>query len=72
MVLLVILVLNVYKPPGLTRHGWRKQQEERRKQQDLEFRRIGAAGATLQSDRHQATNGGLRALSAGSREGVKS
>lgn len=25
-VLLVILVLNVYKPPGLTRYGWRRQQ----------------------------------------------
>lgn len=46
MVLLVILVLNVYKPPGLTRHGWRKQQEERRKQQDPEFKRVSAAGAT--------------------------
>lgn len=29
MVLLVVLVLNVYKPPGLTPYGWRKQQEER-------------------------------------------
>lgn len=28
-VLLVITVLNVYKPRGLTRYGWRKQQEER-------------------------------------------
>jgi len=28
-VLLVILVLNVYKPRGMTRYGWRKQQEER-------------------------------------------
>ena len=27
IVLLVILVLNVYKPRGLTRYGWRKQQE---------------------------------------------
>jgi hypothetical protein len=25
-------VLNVYKPRGLTRYGWRKQQEQRRKQ----------------------------------------
>jgi hypothetical protein len=33
VVLLVVLVLNVYKPRGMTRHGWRKQQEERRKQQ---------------------------------------
>ncbi len=30
VVLLVILVLNVYKPRGMTRYGWRKQQEERR------------------------------------------
>jgi hypothetical protein len=29
-VLLVIQVLNVYKPRGLTRYGWRKQREERR------------------------------------------
>lgn len=29
-VLLVIQVMNVYKPQGLTRYGWRKQQEERR------------------------------------------
>jgi xanthine/uracil permease len=32
VVLLGILVLNVYKPPGMTRYGWRKQQEERRAQ----------------------------------------
>lgn len=29
VVLLLIQVLNVYKPQGLTPHGWRKQQEER-------------------------------------------
>lgn len=29
VVLLVITALNVYKPPGLTPYGWRKQQEER-------------------------------------------
>jgi hypothetical protein len=29
VVLLVVQVLNIYKPPGLTRYGWRKQQEER-------------------------------------------
>jgi hypothetical protein len=28
--LLVILVLNVYKPRGMTRYGWRKQDEQRR------------------------------------------
>jgi hypothetical protein len=31
VVLLVITVLNVYKPRGLTRYGWRKQQEQRRR-----------------------------------------
>lgn len=30
VVLLVIQVLNVYKPRGLTPYGWRKQQEERK------------------------------------------
>ena len=29
VVLLAIMALNVYKPRGLTRYGWRKQQEER-------------------------------------------
>jgi hypothetical protein len=32
VVLLVILVLNIYKPRGMTRYGWRKQQEQRREQ----------------------------------------
>jgi hypothetical protein len=32
IVLLVIVVLNVYKPRGMTRYGWRKQYEQRRKQ----------------------------------------
>lgn len=31
-VLLTTLVLSVFKPKGVTRHGWRKQQEQRRKQ----------------------------------------
>jgi hypothetical protein len=30
VVLLIVLVLNVFKPPGVTPYGWRKQQEERR------------------------------------------
>ncbi len=30
VVLLVILALNVYKPRGMTRYGWRKQDEQRR------------------------------------------
>jgi hypothetical protein len=28
LVLLLILVLNVYKPRGMTRYGWRKEQQE--------------------------------------------
>jgi hypothetical protein len=28
VVLLCIQVMNLYKPPGLTRYGWRKQQEQ--------------------------------------------
>jgi uncharacterized membrane protein len=34
VVLLVILVLNVYKPEGMTRYGWRKQQQERRNRRE--------------------------------------
>lgn len=30
-VLLFVQVLNIFKPPGLTRYGWRKQSEERRR-----------------------------------------
>jgi hypothetical protein len=30
-VLLVVQVLNVYKPPGLTPYGWQRQQEERKR-----------------------------------------
>jgi hypothetical protein len=33
VVLLVILVLNVYKPRGMTPYGWRKEQEQRRASQ---------------------------------------
>jgi hypothetical protein len=33
VVLLVVQVLNVYKPPGLTPYGWRKQQEERKRRE---------------------------------------
>ena len=29
LLLLAVMVLNIYKPRGLTRYGWRKQQEER-------------------------------------------
>jgi hypothetical protein len=41
VVLLAITVLNVYKPRGLTRYGWRKQQEQRR-------RTPAATGGTVQ------------------------
>jgi len=34
VVLLVILVLNLSKPQGMTRYGWRKQHEQRRKQHE--------------------------------------
>jgi hypothetical protein len=36
VVLLAILVLNVYKPRGMTRYGWRKQYEQRRKRYTME------------------------------------
>lgn len=32
VVLLGIQVLNIYKPPGMTRYGWRKLNQQRRKQ----------------------------------------
>jgi hypothetical protein len=32
VVLLLITILSVFKPQGLTRYGWRKQQQQRRKQ----------------------------------------
>jgi hypothetical protein len=38
VVLLVILVLNVYKPRGVTRYGWRKQQQERRQRRATRVR----------------------------------
>jgi hypothetical protein len=37
LVLLVIAVLNVYKPRGLTRYGWRKQQEERERRKTAQL-----------------------------------
>jgi hypothetical protein len=35
VVLLVVLVLNMYKPQGLTRYGWRKLQAERAERRHL-------------------------------------
>ncbi len=40
VVLLVILVLNLYKPRGMTRYGWRKQHEQRRKQREQRTVRV--------------------------------
>jgi hypothetical protein len=40
VVLLAILVLNMYKPPGMTRYGWRKQHEQRRSKRDEQRRLI--------------------------------
>ena len=42
LVLLVITVLNVYKPQGLTPYGWRKQQEQRTygRRKEQERRRV--------------------------------
>ena len=34
VVLLAVTVLSIYKPKGLTRYGWRKQQGERRARRD--------------------------------------
>ncbi|KRE30638.1 hypothetical protein ASG81_25225 [Paenibacillus sp. Soil522] len=33
LVLLLVLILSVYKPRGMTRYGWRKQQEKRKESQ---------------------------------------
>jgi uncharacterized membrane protein len=32
IILLAVMILSVYKPRGLTRHGWRAQRDERRQQ----------------------------------------
>lgn len=34
VVLLIITVLNIYKPRGMTRYGWHKQQEEHRRRHE--------------------------------------
>jgi hypothetical protein len=46
-VLLVIQVLNVYKPQGLTPYGWRRQQEERRRQEPRRTPNAGAADSSI-------------------------
>ncbi len=47
IVLLVVQVLNVYKPQGLTPYGWRKQEEHRRAIVSSSGRRTSAAGAQI-------------------------
>jgi len=47
LVLLVITVLNMYKPRGLTPYGWRKQYEERAR----------LAGRALAASPPEATRG---------------
>ena len=47
VVLLVVQVLNVYKPQGLTPYGWRKQEEHRRAIVSSSGRRTSAAGAQI-------------------------
>ena len=34
LVLLIIMILSVYKPRGMTRYGWRRQQEQRRRRSE--------------------------------------
>ncbi len=60
VVLLVITVLNVYKPQGLTPYGWRKQQEDRAKlarrasigsRQDAPGPALAASGPELSRER---------------------
>jgi hypothetical protein len=51
VVLLVVLVLNIYKPQGLTRHGWRKQQQERAHREERVEARVVAASRATQGER---------------------
>jgi uncharacterized membrane protein len=43
LVLLAILVMNVYKPRGMTRYGWRKQQDVRRERAPAGASRVPAS-----------------------------
>jgi hypothetical protein len=45
LVLIVVLVLNVYKPRGMTRYGWRKEEQRRASQQSKQ----GKQGEVLQT-----------------------
>lgn len=50
VVLLVVQVLNVYKPQGLTRYGWRKQQEERARRERREAGTVVLPPTELESE----------------------
>jgi hypothetical protein len=51
VVLLVVLVLNIYKPQALTRHGWRKQQQERAHREERGEARVVAASRRSEAQR---------------------
>jgi hypothetical protein len=50
-VLLVVQVLNVYKPQGVTPYGWRKQQEDERRRLQSRATRTSAVDAVETSSR---------------------
>lgn len=50
VVLVVVLVLNVYKPRGMTRYGQRKQREQRTVQQRLRLREAAESGIAPASE----------------------
>jgi hypothetical protein len=41
LILLIIMILSVYKPKGMTRHGWRRQQDQRRKRGEQAMASLG-------------------------------
>jgi hypothetical protein len=55
IVLLVIQVLNVYKPPGVTPYGWRKQQEERQQLARRAADRVATPSAADASELEETT-----------------
>ena len=49
VILLLVQVLNLYKPAGMTVYGWRKQQEQRRRGQEQAPQEAGASRGVLES-----------------------
>jgi hypothetical protein len=49
VILLMVQVLNLYKPAGLTVYGWRKQQEQRRKGQEQRLKSQESREGVLES-----------------------